>query len=304
MNTVGLLFAALAIIGWSAYPTLVSVFGGKPVQGIFGATWGTLIVAIVLVLINGYSIPSGADFWLSFASGAAWAFGNVLTIAAFGMKDADGNVLGSAKAMPISTAFQITANVLWGVIMLGNWSSTTSKLYGAIAVIVILVGAYLTTYQEKKTSGNRELLIKAVVVLLIAQVGYSLYGILPQYTSSKVDGLHMFLPQAIGMAAFGLILGIYEVLKNRNNIFAQSTTYKQIFSGFFFAMAALGYLVSAQPEMLGLATGFVLSQVSIVGATVSGIIVMRTFKTKKEWVVISLGLIAIVISASVTAFLK
>lgn len=302
MNTVGLFFALLAIIGWSAYPTLVSKFGGKPVQGIFGATWGTLIVAIVLVLVKHLSIPTGVNFWLAALSGAAWAFGNVLTIAAFGMKDKDGNALGSAKAMPISTAFQITANVLWGVIMLGNWSSNTARLIGAVAVIIILVGAYLTTYQEKATAGNKELLLKAIGVLLIAQVGYSLYGILPQYTT-HTDGMHMFLPQAIGMAVFGLVLGIFEVVTNHNNIFAQSITYKQIFSGFFFAMAALGYLVSAQPAMLGLATGFVLSQISIVGATISGILVMKTHKTKKEWLVLSIGLVMIVVGASATAFL-
>lgn len=302
MNLVGLLFALLAVIGWSAYPTLVSYFGGKPVQGIFGATWGTLIVSIFLVFFQHLSIPSGINFWLAVFSGATWAFGNVLTIAAFGMRDQSGTELGSAKAMPISTAFQITANVLWGVIMLGNWSSFSSKLIGAIAVIIILIGAYLTTYQEQKTSGNKELLLKAVGVLLIAQIGYSLYGILPQYTHGT-DGMHMFFPQAIGMAAFGLVLGLYELVSKKNNIFSQPVTYKQIFSGFFFAMAALGYLVSAQPAMLGLATGFVLSQVSIVGATVSGIIVMKTKKTSKEWVVISIGLVAIVAAASVTAFL-
>lgn len=302
MNTVGLLFALLAIVGWSAYPTLVSKFGGKPVQGIFGATWGTLIVAIILVFVQKLSIPTGVNFWLSVASGAAWAFGNVLTIAAFGMKDADGNELGSAKAMPISTAFQITANVVWGVAMLGNWASSMSKILGFLAVIVILIGAYLTTYQEKKTSGNKELLMKAVGLLLIAQIGYSLYGILPQYTT-HTDGMHMFLPQAIGMAAFGLAVGLYETFKNKNNIFSQAVTYRQIFSGFFFAMAALGYLVSAQPAMLGLATGFVLSQVSIVGATVSGIVVMKVKKTGKEWLVISIGLVLIVVAAAVTAFL-
>lgn len=302
MNIVGLFFAFLAIIGWSAYPTLVSVFGGKPVQGIFGATWGTLIVAIIMSLVTGMAMPTGANFWLAFFSGAAWAFGNVLTIKAFGMKDEVGNALGSAKAMPISTAFQITANVVWGVAMLNNWASTASKVIGFFAVIAILVGAYLTTFQEKKTAGNKELIIKAVGVLLIAQIGYSLYGILPQYTHNT-DGMHMFLPQAIGMAAFGLLLGIYEVIKNHNNIFTQSVTYKQIFSGFFFALAALGYLVSAQPAMLGLATGFVLSQVSIVGATISGILVMHTVKTKKEWVVISIGLVMIVVAASITAFL-
>ncbi|MHC9537129.1 GRP family sugar transporter [Dellaglioa sp. BT-FLS60] len=303
MNMLGLLFSLLAIIGWSTYPTLVSYFGGKPVQGIFGATWGTLIVAIVLSLVTGMPMLHGSNFWLAFFSGAAWAFGNVLTIMAFGMKDQEGNALGSAKAMPISTAFQITANVVWGVVMLGNWGPVSSKTYGFMAVIIILIGAYLTTYQEKKSAGNKELLTKAVGVLLIAQVGYSLYGILPQYTKGT-DGMHMFLAQAMGMAAFGLILGLYEVMKNKNNIFSQSITYKQIFSGFFFAMAALGYLVSAQPAMLGLATGFVLSQVSIVGATISGILVMRTKKTGKEWLVIAIGLVLIVIAAAVTVFLK
>ena len=302
MNSVGLLFALLAIIGWSAYPTLVSYFGGEPVQGIFGATWGTLLVAVCLVLCTHLSIPTGLNFWLSVISGAAWAFGNVLTIAAFGLRDKSGQALGSAKAMPTSTAFQITANVLWGIIMLGNWPTMAAKVIGLLAVVVILLGAYLTTYQEKKTAGNKELLLKAIGVLLIAQIGYSLYGILPQY-AQNTDGMHMFLPQAIGMAAFGLLLGIFEHLKNHNNIFKQKITYKQIFSGLFFAMSALGYLVCAQPAMLGLATGFVLSQVSIVGATVSGIVVMKTIKTYKEWGGIWLGLILIVASASVTSFL-
>lgn len=303
MNLVGLFFSLLAIIGWSVYPTLVSKFGGNSIQGIFGATWGTLIVATLLLLIRGLSIPTGADFWLSVASGASWAFANVLTIAAFGLKDSAGNILGSSKAMPISTAFQISANVLWGVIMLGNWPSGTAKVLGFLAVIVILFGAYLTTYQETKTEGNNALLIKAVGILLIAQIGYSLYGILPQYTSNGVDGMHMFFPQAIGMAAFGLLLGFFDLLKNHHNIFVDNITYKQLISGFFFAIAALGYLVSAQPEMLGLAAGFVLSQVSIVGATVSGIIVMKQVKTKKEWLVIGVGLVLILLAAAVTSFL-
>lgn len=302
MNVVGLLFAGLAIIGWGAYPTLVSKIGGSPIQAIFGATWGTLIVAIALALAVGLDLPTGANFWLALVSGAAWAFGNVLTIQAFSLRDEEGNVLGSAKAMPISTAFQITANVLWGVIMLGNWPSATARMYGAIAVLIVLIGAYLTTYQQHKTKGNKGLLFKAMGVLLIAQVGYSLYGILPQYTTNT-DGLHLFLPQAIGMALFGLALAIFETVKKQDNLFAKKQTYLQLISGFFFAMAALGYLVSAQPAMLGLATGFVLSQVSIVFATVSGILVMHVYKTKKEWLVISAGLLLIVVGASVTAFL-
>lgn len=80
MNILGLFFVSLAIIGWSAYPTLVSKIGGNPIQAIFGATWGTLIVASVVVLVGNYPMPTGANFWLSVVSGAAWAFGNVVTI--------------------------------------------------------------------------------------------------------------------------------------------------------------------------------------------------------------------------------
>ncbi|MFT4147816.1 MAG: GRP family sugar transporter [Micrococcaceae bacterium] len=302
MNMAGLFFSLLAIVGWSAYPTLVSKFGGKPTQAIFGATIGTLIVASVLALVMHLAPPTGFSFWLAFASGAAWAFGNVLTIRAFGLTDNEGHELGSAKAMPISTAFQITANVLWGVIMLGNWPSMQSRLIGAVCVVIVLIGAYLTTYQEHATAGNSALLKKAIGILLIAQIGYSLYGILPQYTKNT-DGLHMFLPQAMGMAVLGICLGLYEYVKNNDDIFSNKISYLQIISGFFFAVAALGYLVSAQPAMLGLATGFVLSQISIVGATISGILVMKTHKTQKEWTFIIIGLLMIVVGASVTAFL-
>lgn len=303
MNILGLFFVSLAIIGWSAYPTLVSKIGGNPIQAIFGATWGTLIVASVVVLVGNYPMPTGANFWLSVVSGAAWAFGNVVTISAFGLKDDQGHILGSAKVMPISTAFQIIANVLWGVTMLGNWASFEAKIFGTFAVVAIMVGAYLTTYQEKKTAENSKLLIKAMVILLIAQVGYSLYGILPQYTHD-ISGMDMFFPQALGMAAFGTGLGLYDLLKNKHNIFNKVVTYRQLISGFFFAMGALGYLVSAQPAMLGLATSFVLSQVSIVGATVSGIVVMHVHKTRKEWLATMVGLLLIVLAAAVTAFLK
>ncbi|SUP60899.1 Putative glucose uptake permease [Weissella viridescens] len=154
-----------------------------------------MIVATVVVLVGNYPMPTGANFWLSVVSGAAWAFGNVVTISAFGLKDDQGHILGSAKVMPISTAFQIIANVLWGVTMLGNWASFEAKIFGTFAVVAIMVGAYLTTYQEKKTAGNSKLLIKAMVILLIAQVGYSLYGILPQYTHD-ISGMDMFFPQA------------------------------------------------------------------------------------------------------------
>ena len=80
-------------------------------------------------------------------------------------------------------------------------------------------------------------------------------------------------------------------------------TWLQIISGFFFAFAALTYLISAQPNMNGLATGFVLSQTSVVLATLTGIYLNQR-KTSKEMLVTVIGLVLILVAATVTVFIK
>lgn len=65
---------------------------------------------------------------------------------------------------------------------------------------------------------------------------------------------------------------IYALMNmSKGNAFKEKVSWQQIISGFFFAFAALTYLISAQPNMNGLATGFVLSQTSVVLATLTGI---------------------------------
>ena len=69
-----------------------------------------------------------------------------------------------------------------------------------------------------------------------------------------------------------IVAVIYALMNmNKGNAFKEAVSWKQIISGFFFAFAALTYLISAQPNMNGLATGFVLSQTSVVLATLTGI---------------------------------
>ena len=80
----------------------------------------------------------------------------------------------------------------------------------------------------------------------------------------------------------------------------ESVSYKHIISGFFFAFAALTYLISAQPDMNGLATGFILSQTSVVLATLTGIWFLNQRKTKKEMLLTIIGLVLIIIAASIT----
>lgn len=293
MDVIALLIGLGPLLGWGLFPTIASKFGGRPVNQIFGATVGTLIFAIILAVVKGIGIPGGMALIFSIISGAGWAFGQIITFKAFGL-------VGSSRAMPITTAFQLLGASLWGVFALGNWPGIANKMIGFVALIVILVGARMTVWSEKSEQEYSQNLRKAVVLLLIGEIGYWVYSAAPQATD--IGGLKAFLPQAIGMVIVAVIYALMNM--NKGNAFKEAVSWKQIISGFFFAFAALTYLISAQPNMNGLATGFVLSQTSVVLATLTGIFFLNQKKTPKELMITIIGLVLILIAASVTVFIK
>ncbi|MBP3032714.1 ribose/proton symporter RbsU [Staphylococcus warneri] len=293
MNLVALLIGLGPLIGWGLFPTITSKFGGKPVNQIIGATVGTLIFAFVFFISTGHGFPTGMDLFFALLSGAGWSFGQIMTFKAF-------EYVGSSRAMPVTTAFQLLGASLWGVFALGNWPGVTNKIIGFLALVVILIGAWMTVWSEHPEATNKNLLRKAVVILIIGEIGYWLYSAAPQATD--IGGKAAFLPQAIGMVIVAVIYGLMK-MKN-GNPFTNKVTWLQIISGFFFAFAALTYLISAQPNMNGLATGFVLSQTSVVLATLTGIYFLNQRKTSKEMLVTVIGLVLILVAATVTVFIK
>lgn len=293
MNMVALLIGLGPLLGWGLFPTIASKFGGKSVNQIIGTTVGTLIFASVFYAFTARDFPTGMDLFFAILSGAGWSFGQILTFKAF-------EYIGSSRAMPVTTAFQLLGASLWGVFALGNWPGVTNKIIGFIALIVILIGARMTVWSEKSEATDSGNLRKAVIILLIGEIGYWLYSAAPQATD--IGGKNAFLPQAIGMLLVAVIYGLMNLKKG--NPFTNKITWLQIISGFFFAFAALTYLISAQPNMNGLATGFILSQTSVVLATLTGIYFLNQRKTSKEMVITVIGLVLILAAATVTVFIK
>ena len=107
MNMTALLIGLGPLLGWGLYPTIASKFGGKPTNQILGSTIGTLIFALVLVLVMGLKIPTGMNFVYALISGIGWAAAQILTFKAF-------ELVGSSRAMPVTTAFQLLGASLWG----------------------------------------------------------------------------------------------------------------------------------------------------------------------------------------------
>lgn len=292
MNTMAIIIGLGPLIGWGIYPTIASKFGGRPVNQILGSTIGTLIFAIVYNQVMHLGFPSGKDLLLAIVSGIGWATAQIITFYSF-------TLIGSSRAMPITTAFQLLGASLWGVIALGDWPTAMDKVIGFVALAVIILGAWMTVWSEHKSAEHQGALKKAIIVLLIGEIGYWAYSAAPQATT--LTGMQAFLPQAIGMLIVGVVYGLIETFKQKEKSpFAEKVTYKQIISGFFFAFAALTYLISAQPNMNGLATGFILSQTSVVLATLTGIWFLGQKKTRKELIVTIIGLALILGAAAVT----
>ena len=293
MDFIAILIGLGPLLGWGLFPTIASKFGGRPVNQIFGATVGTLIFAIVLALFKGIGLPGGMALVFSLISGAGWAFGQIITFKAF-------ELVGSSRAMPITTAFQLLGASLWGVFALGNWPGITNKIIGFLALLVILIGARMTVWTETKQQEYSKNLRSAVILLLVGEIGYWIYSAAPQATD--IGGFKAFLPQAIGMVIVAVIYALMNMSKG--NAFKEKVSWQQIISGFFFAFAALTYFISAQPNMNGLATGFVLSQTSVVLATLTGIFFLNQKKTSKELMITIVGLVLILVAASITVFIK
>ena len=292
MNTVALLVGLGPLIGWGIFPTIASKFGGRPSNQILGATLGTLIFALIFNMTQGIALPTGHDLLFAILSGIGWASAQILTFYSF-------TLIGSSRAMPITTAFQLLGASLWGVIALGDWPSAMDKIIGALALVLIILGAWMTVWSEHKNTEHQAHLQKAVLILAVGEIGYWAYSAAPQATD--LTGMQAFLPQAIGMVLVAVVYDFYNHFKTNEPLALQeAVSYKQIFSGFFFAFAALTYLISAQPDMNGLATGFILSQTSVVLATLTGIYFLKQTKTKKEMTVTILGLVLIIFAASLT----
>lgn len=295
MNATALLIGLGPLLGWGLFPTIASKIGGRPVNQILGTSLGTLIFAAIFSMINGLAFPAGMDLFFSILSGVGWACAQIITFKCFTM-------IGSSRAMPVTTAFQLLGASLWGVFFLGNWPGATAKLLGAFALVVIMIGAKMTVWSETESAESAGIMKKAVLLLAVGEIGYWAYSAAPQATA--IDGMHAFLPQAIGMVIVAVIYSAVVTIKGGEiSPFIEAVSYKQIFSGFFFAFAALTYLISAQPDMNGLATGFILSQTSVVLATLTGIWFLGQKKTAKEMTVTIIGLVLILAAATITVMI-
>ncbi|WP_056974856.1 GRP family sugar transporter [Holzapfeliella floricola] len=289
-----LIIAILPAILWGCMPIFTSKIGGRTVNQILGTTFGALLTAIVFFVALRPNITSEI-FLFSFLSGLSWSLGQVLQYESF-------KALGVSKAMPISTGLQIVGTSFGGVLLFSEWASTSAKIAGFVAIIIIIGGIYLTTISEKtpENASNAPKIKTSSIfwIFFFSTIGYVGFSIFPRYAA--VQGFDGFLPQTIGMVLGALICMFLPQNKDVRPL-KETVTYKNMLVGVIFAGGSLSYLISA--GLNGVATGFTISQMNVVFSTLGGVYILKEAKTKKELTYTLIGLLLVIAGGIMISFM-
>lgn len=288
------LLALVPALGWGLMPLITGKVGGSTVNQTFGIGAGATIVGLLAFAIAhltgnpGAVVVSAKGFWISVLCGALWSTGQIGQFVSF-------KRMGVSNTIPLSTVFQLIGNSLIGVIIFGEWHSTTARLIGFGALIIVIAGALMTAVTDK--SSGKKITVQNFFFLLITTFGYWVYSAfpkIPMLLSEKPMGL--FLPEMLGIL-LGSIL--YAILSGNISSFKQREQYLNIFGGLSWGIAALAYIFAGRA--LGVNVAFVFTQLNVVIATIGGVLVLHEHKTRREMWFTLAGILFIVAGSILTA---
>lgn len=274
--TVDLFLAILPAIFWGSIVLLNVKIGGGAYSQTLGTTIGALLFSTTIYLFAQPQLNT-TIFIIGVISGIFWAFGQSNQFKSI-------EYIGVSKTMPISTGLQIVSTTLFGVLVFQEWTTLKTILFGVIAIICILSGIILTSYDKNRSKEENTTFKKGVITLLFSTVGYLGYAVIARFF--EVDGWSALFPQAIGMFLGGFIITYKHKPYNKYAIF-------NIFPGLFWAAGNM-FLFISQPKV-GVAISFSLSQTGVVISTLGGIFLLKEKKTKRQLVFIGVGIIFIII---------
>ena len=281
-----ILIALIPALGWGIQPLILGKIGGKPSNQILGTGIGALIVGLIINFTMSPSpIPTNV-FLISLLSGIFWVIGQVGQYKAL-------KLIGVSKTMPLTTGLQLIGTSIISIIFFGEWASNISKVGGAFAILLLIIGAVLTSFSEENTS--KSTFYKGLMILTLTSVGYWVYSALPKMVNAS--GLSIFFPQMLGVFIGATV---YTLFSNRR-AFKATVSWKLVVIGLTFSVSALAYIFAAQAN--GVVTAFIMTQLNVVVATLGGLLILKESKTHKELIFTLLGLVLIVVGSVITVFL-
>lgn len=288
MSLSNILLALIPALGWGIQPIFLKKIGGDATNQVLGFGIGAVIVGLLVQLFFHPAAISWQTFLISFVSGAFWIFGQSGQVRAY-------DIIGVSKTMPISTGMQLIGTSLIGVFAFGEWAGLTNKLFGFLAIAILIGGAYLTSVDDSAESGQGHHLAQGIRVLGMTSIGYWVYSVAPRLVNA--EGLSIFLPQMLGILAGAVI---YTLIV-RKEALREKESWLSGFVGLIFGVASLAYIFSAKAN--GVTIAYILTQLNVVIATLGAVFILREAKTAKQMRLAYIGLALIVGASVITVFL-
>lgn len=277
MDIVDWLIAFIPILSFGLIPVIGTLIGGKPTEQSMGIALGGFVFSLIILIVRRPDI-SPHIFIIGFLSGVFWSIGSVGQFMGI-------NALGVSRATPMLNGGQIIGTSILGV-LLGDWASASAKTYGFIALFLIIVGIFFTSYkQQGNNSKVKTQWARGIIINLIAVLGFTAYvGILKYY---NIDGWSSIFPQSIGQIVAIYILGLL-IFK------AQSFTkfsLRNSVIGVIWGVGNIALLLSQ--ASLGLSIAYPVSQAAVIVSVFGGVLINKERKTRKEWISAGIGIAVI-----------
>ncbi|QOR44925.1 GRP family sugar transporter [Trueperella pecoris] len=292
----------------------LALVGGTIRQQTAGELAGALIVAtIALPFLNPQW--TAVSFWVPFAGGVTCAIGIAMQLYSF-------RLVGVSRTMPISTGLQIIITGLGGVILFNEWATPIGTILGLGAMAMIIVGIALTSYSEHDhvdhatidpaatideddLSGgvsakvvDKATMRKGLIVNVVA--AFLLCGYMVWMRWEAIDYHEFIFPLALGMAAGAF--GVALAWRDGHPLFDRTFLKLLLIPGLMFGVGVM--LMQVANQVVGVATGFTLSQVGVVVSVFGGIVWLHESKTRKELAASWLGVLLVLVGAALIGYTK
>lgn len=278
MDIIDWLIAFIPVVSFGLIPVIGTLIGGKPTEQSMGIALGGFVFSLIILLLRRPDITLHI-FIIGFLSGVFWSIGSVGQFMGI-------NALGVSRATPMLNGGQIIGTSIMGV-MLGDWASAGAKTYGFIALFLIIVGIFFTSYKQQNDNKVHTQWTRGIVINLIAVLGFTAYvGILKYY---RLDGWSSIFPQSIGQITAIYIIGL---LYFKSQSFTKYSLRNSVI-GIIWGVGNIALLLSQ--VSLGLAIAYPVSQAAVIVSVFGGVLINKERKTRKEWIAAGTGIIIICI---------
>ncbi|WP_265455851.1 GRP family sugar transporter [Enterococcus sp. HY326] len=283
------LIALVPMVMWGSVGLVSGKIGGTANQQTLGMTLGALLFASVVFII----VRPVLTWWtilIGVVVGICWSAGQNGQFHA--MKH-----LGVSVGLPMSTGMQLVLNTIAGAVLFHEWTRTKDFVLGIAALILLVLGAYLTARQDDQSQPRTPDKMldfgKGLRALVYSTLGYGAYTII--VTWADLDALAIILPMSIGMNIGALSFAAKKLTLNQY-------VWKNMISGLMWGLGNVCLLVTVQT--LGLAVSFSLSQMGIIISTLGGIFILHERKTKKELLFVIFGCLSIIAGGILLGYMR